>query len=115
MSSARDGERIRFSTERRGTGAHLVLDASIGEHLGPSAPGTLEHFLLERYLLFNDWGGALHRGQVHHVPYPAQRAIVHEVRCTLLEAAGLPSPEGEPLAHYAEGVDVTVFGPHRAR
>lgn len=112
MSSEREGDRIRFTSERRFADASLTLDASIGEPLGPSAPGTLEHFLLERYLLFNDWRGTTYRGQVHHVPYPAQRATVHHVRCTLLEAAGLPTPEGQPLVHYASGVDVEVFGPH---
>ena len=106
------GERIRYQSERRFANAKLTLDASIGEPLGPSAPGTLEHFLLERYLLFNDRRGTRYRGQVHHVPYPAQRVTVHQVSCTLLEAAGLPTPEGAPLAHYASGVDVEVFGPH---
>lgn len=112
MTSERSGERIRCATHRRGTDAHLTLDASIGELLGPSAPGTLEHFLMERYLLFTADGARVDRGHVHHVPYPAQRATVHAVDCTLLKAAGLPTPEGAPIAHYAEGVDVEVFGPH---
>lgn len=115
MSSARDGERIRYATHRRSPDAHLTLDASIGEALGASAPGTLEHFLMERYLLFTAAEGRVDRGQVHHVPYPAQRATVHAVDCTLLQAAGLPAPSGPPLAHYAEGVDVDVFGPHPMR
>ncbi len=112
MESARDGDRVRYRSSRRGAGADLVLDASMGEALGPSAPGTLEHFLLERYLLFTAWRGRTYRGQVHHAAYPAQRATVHEVRTTLLEAAGLPPATGPVLAHYASGVDVEVFGPH---
>ena len=115
MSDTREGQRVHYSSRRRGsgvgTGASLTLDASIGERLGDSEPGTLEHFLLERYLLFPAWKGRIYRGQVHHVPYPAQRAVVHSVESTLLEAAGLPKPTGAPLAHYSEGVDVEVFGP----
>jgi uncharacterized protein len=115
MHTAREGARIRYTSRRRGAEASLALDASIGEPLGPSAPGTLEHFLLERYLLFSEKGRRLWRGQVHHSPYPAQRATVHAVSTTLLEAAGLPPASGAPLAHYAEGVDVEVFGPHPLR
>ncbi len=112
MSHARDGDRVRYRSARRGARADLSLDATIGEALGPSPAGTLEHFLLERYLLFAARPGRIDRGQVHHAPYPAQRATVRSVETTLLEAAGLPRQEGEPLAHYAEGVDVLVFGPH---
>jgi uncharacterized protein YqjF (DUF2071 family) len=112
MRSERDGDRIRYATHRSGAEAHLTLDASIGEPLGPSAPGTLEHFLMERYLLFTAASGRVDRGHVHHVPYPAQRATVHAVDCTLLTAMGLPAPIGAPLAHYAAGVEVEVFGPH---
>ncbi|NUO48362.1 MAG: DUF2071 domain-containing protein [Polyangiaceae bacterium] len=115
MSSSREGDRVRYESARRGAHADLRLDASIGEALGPSAPGTLEHFLLERYLLFTSWRDRIYRGQVHHAAYPAQRATVHHVESTLLEAAGLPPGRGEPLAHYASGVDVDVFGPHAQR
>ena len=115
MSSSREGDRVRYASSRKGERADLVLDASIGEALGPSAPGTLEHFLLERYLLFTSWRDRIYRGQVHHVAYPAQRATVHHVESSLLEAAGLPPGRGEALAHYASGVDVDVFGPHPLR
>jgi uncharacterized protein YqjF (DUF2071 family) len=70
----------------------------------------LEHFFLERYLLYVERKRTLYRGQVHHAPYPAQQVEVLEVRETLSRAAGLPATEGLPaLAHYAEGVDVEVF------
>lgn len=115
MHTAREGDRIRYRSQRRGAAAALSLDASIGAPLGASTPGTLEHFLMERYLLFSLKGGHLERGQVHHPPYPAQRADVHAVSTTLLEAAGLPPASGLPLAHYAAGVDVEVFGPHPLR
>ncbi len=111
MRSHRSGDRIAYASTRRRGNAHFTLDATIGETLGPSAPGTLEHFLLERYLLFTSWRGRLWRGQVHHVPYPAQRANVHAIATTLPEAAGLPPVAGPPIAHYAAGVDVEVFGP----
>jgi hypothetical protein len=39
---------------------------------------------------------------------------VLELRETMVTASGLPAPEGEPLAHYAPGVDVDVFALRRA-
>lgn len=96
-------------------GPTFVARYRIGEPLGPSRPGTLEHFLLERYLLHVERGGTLWTMQVHHQPYPAQRADVLELREGLCAAAGLPPVPGlPPLAHYAPGVDVEIFGPWRA-
>jgi uncharacterized protein len=106
---------VRYVTRRAGSGAHHDVRYRVGEHLGASKPGTLEHFLLERYLLFTERGTAVLRGHVHHVPYPAHRAEVLDVQDLLVEAAGLPGVTGLPLhAHYSPGVDVEVFALERA-
>jgi hypothetical protein len=79
-----------------------------------AVPGTLEHFLAERYVLYADAGdGALRRGRVHHVPYPLQTAEVSSWEESLLAAAGIERPPGEPFAHYASGVDVEIFALER--
>lgn len=105
------GERTYEST-RRGTGTRFRARFRVGEELGESAPGTFEHFLLERYLLFSMRGERVLEGQVHHVPYPAHRADVLELEEDLVAAAGLPPTEGLPeVAHFSPGVDVSVFGP----
>ena len=111
MTTRTDGEQRIYETVRRGGGdPRLLVRSSVGEYLGPSQPGTLEYFLLERYLLYNQRDGRIQRGQVHHVPYPAHRAQVHEVHDELMAAAGLPAPEGlPPLVHWSPGVDVEVF------
>ncbi len=111
MSMKREGNEVSYKTARRDQPeAFHHIRYQIGELLGPSEPGTVEHFFLERYLLFSTHRGQLQRGQVYHTPYPAQRATVLEVSDGLLAAAGLPQPQGLPsLAHYAAGVDVEVF------
>jgi uncharacterized protein YqjF (DUF2071 family) len=107
-ATAPDGA-VSYRVDRDGApGARLHLRYRPGEHLGPSPPGTLEHFLLERYFLYVERRGVLYRGQVHHTPYPAQRATVEEVDEGLVAAAGIARDAGPPLAHYAAGVDVEV-------
>jgi hypothetical protein len=103
-----DGRGTYRSTRRDG-GAMVDAKWTLGELLGPSAPGTYEHFVLERYLLFSTRGRDLYKGQVHHVPYPAQRVTLERFEQTLF-----PKATGEPFAaHFSSGVDVEVFGPWR--
>ena len=74
------------------------------------APGTLEHFLVERYILYSiDDNHRLHRARVHHQPYPLQRAEVLEIDETLIWAAGIRRSAGHPLRHYASEVSVKVY------
>lgn len=80
----------------------------------PALPGTLTHFLVERYLLYAQGKNGLLRGQVHHTSYPIQSATVSELADTLVAATGLPVPGGvtrdnDMLTHYASGVSVEVF------
>jgi uncharacterized protein YqjF (DUF2071 family) len=80
----------------------------------PAAPGTLEHFLVERYLLYSiDGRRQLHRAQVHHQPYPLQQAEVHELDETLVWAADIRRSQDLPLRLYAREVEVKVYGLER--
>jgi uncharacterized protein YqjF (DUF2071 family) len=72
--------------------------------------GTLEHFLVERYILYSiDDSHRLHRARVHHQPYPLQRAEVLDIDETLIWAAGIRRSESHPLRHYASEVNVKVY------
>jgi uncharacterized protein len=115
MTAAWRDRSMHYSSIRKRDGASLRFEATPGEMLGPSAPGTLEFFLLERYVLFTSSRGQIMRGQVHHRAYPAQRATVRHIEESLLVANELPPPKGELVAHYASGVDVEVFGPTPAK
>jgi uncharacterized protein len=75
----------------------------------PSTPGTLQHFLIERYFLYSRAGDVLYRGQVHHTPYEVRGADVEGLEESLFAAAGLTRPSEAPLVHFSEGVDVDVF------
>jgi uncharacterized protein len=75
----------------------------------PAVPGTLEHFLVERYLLYTRFKDRLYQGQVHHLPYPLQPATVSYLDENLLAAAGLERPPTPPHVLFAAGVDVEVY------
>jgi uncharacterized protein YqjF (DUF2071 family) len=82
--------------------------------VAPAQPGTLEHFLVERYLLYSmDKQHQLHRARVHHQPYPLQRAEVEALEETLVWAAGIRRPDAVPIRHYAREVNVDVDPPER--
>jgi uncharacterized protein YqjF (DUF2071 family) len=72
-------------------------------------PGTLEHFLIERYVLYTSGSNGLYRGRVYHTPYPIQCAILHSFDQSLSTAWNLQHPHSTVLAHFSRGVDVEVF------
>jgi uncharacterized protein YqjF (DUF2071 family) len=93
--------------------ASYLIRARVAGKAQPACPGTLDHFLAERYLLYAKRRGCLFRGQVHHLPYPLQPAQALTIDETLLAAAGIARPDSAPLAHFAAGVDVEVFALER--
>jgi uncharacterized protein YqjF (DUF2071 family) len=80
----------------------------------PAAPGTIEHFLVERYLLYAESKDhQLYRARVHHQPYALQRAEVPELEETLVWAAGIRRADAAPLRSYAREVNVSVDPPEK--
>ncbi len=115
MQIEQTAEEIHYRTRRSGSGARHDVRYQLGEMLGPSKLGTIEHFLLERYLLFLEHHQEIYVGQVHHQPYPVQRAKVLKVDDQLIHSAGLGQIHEPPeFVHYAAGVDVEVFTIKRA-
>lgn len=76
--------------------------------------GTLEHWLTERYCLYaRSPRGELYRAEVHHKPWPLQRAEAEILDNGLLAPHGL-SVEGPPaLLHFSRRIDVVVWSPER--
>lgn len=107
--------RIDFSAHRNDP--HGASPAQVHTRYQPiegivteAAVGTLEHFLMERYILYAvDDQKRLFRARVHHAPYPIQRAEVLDLEETLIWAAGLRRSEANPLRHYAGGVSVKIY------
>jgi uncharacterized protein len=112
---ARDS--VDYRVHRRGSPAAFHARYRPAGPVAPAAPGSLEFFLAERYLLYAQSRRGLRTARVHHAPYPLQPAAADAVGQTLTSVAGLPprACEGPPLlVHYAHEVDVEIFPPLRS-
>jgi uncharacterized protein YqjF (DUF2071 family) len=73
-------------------------------------PGTLEHFLTERYCLYTvDSSFRPHRLEIHHRPWPLQPAELHISVNTMADAAGIRLPALAPLLHFSKRQDMVAF------
>ncbi|MBB5345561.1 YqjF family protein [Tunturibacter empetritectus] len=109
--TAQDGT-IEYRSRRLLTGRSVRFEASyrgLGEVARPSAGGTLEHFLTERYCLFTPHGGRVLVGHIHHLPWPLERAEA-EIRVNELPAAhGIALPNHAPVLHFARELNVYIW------
>jgi uncharacterized protein YqjF (DUF2071 family) len=79
--------------------------------VSPAAPGTLEHFLTERYCLYTTTrAGEPRRLDIHHQPWPLQAADAQIAVNTMATAAGITLPAVAPLLHFAKRMDVLAWG-----
>jgi uncharacterized protein YqjF (DUF2071 family) len=107
-----DGSRIDYSSTRADEPpADFKATWTIGEKLSQSDPDSLDFFLTERYCLYAVKGERLNRLRIHHRPWPLQTATVQSYRSTMIESRGLPAPEGTPVLHYAEELEVDFWTP----
>jgi len=92
----RDAARVDFEARYRPTGP--IVEPQ---------PGTLEHFLTERYRLYTiDRGHRLLHVDIHHGPWPLQTAEIAIDDNTMIEPTGVRLPDLAPLVHFAKRQDV---------
>lgn len=77
-----------------------------------SPPGSLEHWLTERYCLYtSDRRGQLLRAEVQHPPWPLQPAEA-EIRVNdFCSTPGLRAADTRPLRHFARDLPVVAWAP----
>lgn len=117
MEGADEAPALEFRSERRWPGPKPARLHVRGRGTGPvhlAEPGTLEFFLVERYVLFVQRAGRLLKARVHHAPYPLRTAEAEVFEESLTTAAGLARPSAPPLVHYAREVRTEIFRPERA-
>jgi len=109
-----EGDRVRYRHARpAGRFPPAAFEARYGPVAppAPAAPGSLEHFLAERYCLYAvTRPGTLLRADVHHRPWPLQVAEADIVHNTM-PPPELPPLGGPPLLHFSRRQDVVVWPP----
>lgn len=112
----------RMTTVVNGASVHYlaagddVAFAASYEPSGPAAlarPGSLEHFLVERYRLFAERRGRLVTAVVEHEPWPLQQATAR-IELNQMAPAGVAF-RGEPVLHYARAVEAVISAPELVR
>jgi hypothetical protein len=77
-------------------------------------PGSLAHFLTERYCLYNlDHRGNPYRMEIHHPPWPLQTAHAQWTRNTMAAVNGIRLPNRPPLLHFSRRQDMVAWAPAR--
>ena len=105
-----EGAVVYRTVRRQGPDAPgLEVRYRIGPPRGTAEAGSLDEFLVERYVLHVVRGGAVRTVRVRHRPYPLRDVEVESVSEDLLAAGGVERPGSAPLAHFSDGVDVEVF------
>ena len=77
-------------------------------------PGSLEHFLTERYCLYHTRrDGSPYRLEIHHPPWRLQHARARVARNTMTEMEGVRLPATPPLLHFVKRQDMVAWLPTR--
>lgn len=118
----RNGDLIEYEGNRlwpEPSDASYALSAKVDTKLASSSgqiedglaiPGSLTHFLAERYYLYSQAkNGNIYRGQVAHASYRLQEAKLEEISESLLAAAGIQINNAPANVLYSEGVDTKIY------
>ncbi len=123
MSVTRDDKSIAYASDRlwpKPAGARTRIEVELADNAAatpPSGhtaePGTLDFFLVERYVMYMQRAdGRLRGGRVWHEPYPLRDVSLKRCEQTLTSSLGV-QVEGAPHhVAYSPGVNVQIFAPY---
>lgn len=112
MSVTPDGEQIQYDSRRHG--AQLTASYGPTSEIYQSEPGSLEHWLTERYCLYAlSPKGDLWRTDVHHCPWPLQGAEVAISSNSMFSFHGLAVAGPPASVRFSRKLDVVIWNPER--
>jgi len=116
MQVSVDGTMVKYHSRRHRASASAEFQAQYMP-TGPvfaAREGSLEHFLTERYCLYQlDHHGAPYRLEIHHPRWPLQPAEADLVRNSMATANAITLPAQATLLHYAKRLDMVAWLPDR--
>ena len=72
-------------------------------------PGTLDHWLTERYCLYTVSRGTVYRAEIHHEPWPLEDAEAEFRTNSMASAGGIELPALSPLLHFSKKLEVLIW------
>jgi uncharacterized protein YqjF (DUF2071 family) len=105
ISLQRRGDRIVYECSRHAGKVFSATYRPSGE-VFRAEPGTLEHFLTERYCLYAEHEGQLCRAEIHHHPWALRPA---EAEIDLNTMPPLRVDDEGRLLHYSARQDVVIW------
>ena len=104
-------DRFYFDSHRKSkTRAALKVTYAPHSEKFISKEGTLDHWLVERYCLFQEaLGKRVITIDIHHLPWELQKANAEISENTLTESIGFTIPDQQPIIHFAKHQKVLVW------
>jgi len=109
------GSSMHFKSHRLtpGTAAHFEARYRPNSEVFLAVPGTLEHWLTERYCLYaSNAAGAIYRTDVQHAPWPLQTAEWDLQVNSMADPVGI-ALNGPPILHFANTIEVVNWLPQK--
>lgn len=105
------GPRMVYRGRRRWpgqAGARCDVSVRVGDELAEGDLRPLDHFLTARFRLYSRLAGRMVAAKADHPPWPLRRAEAEHVDQDVVQAAGLPAPDHDPLVLASAGVTVQI-------
>lgn len=109
MKVERKEKQIAYSSARVESTASFVAIYQPASEVRHSHPGSLEHWLTERYCLYTSTRNHVYSAEIHHLPWPLQNASCRIEHNRIAAAAGIELPDAPPLLHFAERIEVLIW------
>jgi uncharacterized protein YqjF (DUF2071 family) len=119
MTVQLDGDTVHYHSVRVHKWTGLAEFNASYKPIAPvyhAAPGTLDHWLTERYCLYGARKpGQVVYGEIHHPQWRLQPAEVEVRANTMTRPIGLELPDSKPISHFARYQEVLAWPilPHR--
>jgi hypothetical protein len=112
MSVTPNGDGFKYKSRR--ARAEFAASYKPASEVYQAAPGSLEHWLTERYCLYAlAPNGSLWRIDVHHFPWPLQSAEVDISANTMFDFHGFTVQGAPALLHFSRRLDVVLWNSER--
>lgn len=113
ISCRNEGQTIHYQSRRTHAGARPARFRGTYQPVGEiftAQPGSLAYFLTERYALYTvDQKGRCFEGEIHHAPWPLQRAQGEFTVNQMTRQIGLELPDTKPVLHFARKIDTVAW------